>query len=1223
MPSFPIPYLLSTTYYVAENDSESMTIHTLYESLTANIARARNAEHRLAVQTGLLNALAGLISLWTLAGILEYIFEFGITGRTILFWGSAVVGVGIIGRTLFGPVGRMVGLLRSDSDDTIARRVGAKISAVGDRLVNTLQLYRTSLAGAAAGMPGNVSLELAEASIVVQGKPLLEHDYRVILEKEDRRRAVMLFFSSLLLAGGLFVLLQSDLIAAFDRLAHYGTHYQKPAPFSLSIEPGDMQVVRGDSVEIVVRAAGIPPRSVRLVLSEDESDAVDDLELREESPGVYRYVMPSVRESVEYHAEAAGVLTEDYTITVIERPELREMIVTVTPPRYTGRTVEELPEGYGDVSGLRGTRVAITARTTITVARAEIVQLFPKGGAKAVSVSADASGTDATPPVAWDTVRIPMTVNGDEIRGGFALQRNGEYYLSVTSSAGLQNPTPIHYNMAVSSDAAPSITLVQPSMDVDIDETMMLPTQVRIADDYGFSKLRLMYRLTASKYEAPWKEFREQIIPIPQGASAGIDVPYLWNLTKSRLVPEDELEIYFEVYDNDVVSGPKVARTGPIKLRFPSFEETLQEAEQIQNKATADLEQLLQKADDARRDMEQLDRELSKQLAQEKSEANWQEKQKLEELIKQHEQMQQKMEQIAEDLRTMAEKLQEARAISPETLQKYQELQKLFEEIKNPEMMESMRQLQQEMQQMTPEQMAEAMRNYQFNEEQFRQAIERTKQILERMRTQQKVDELQTRAERLSEAQKELNQEMAQTNPNDSEARKELAEQQQQLADQAERLQQEASELAESMKSQQDMPAEQMENAQQELQQNNPSQQMQQAGQQMQSGKQQGAQQQGQQAQQGVEKFGQQMQDISKQMQENERRQVMNKMKKSLQDLLEMSKRQEALRQQTEGTQPNSSNFRELARQQSQLGQDMQNLANQLGEIGEKSFAVTPEMGRELGGAMQDMKGAQGSLEDRNGFSASNQQGEAMSSMNRAAMMMSQAIGEMQNQSGQGQGQGMGQGMASFRQRLQQMAAQQQMINMAMQQQQQQGSGQQGGQQQGEQQGEGEGKQGEGKQGEGEGGEQNGGKNGMARRLTQQQTEVKKSLEELNKEAREMGGTRKNQVGDLERAAKEVQEVLRDMESGQISEQTLRRQEQILSRMLDAMKSQRERDFEQKRESQPGKDVVRTSPSELTFDNESNNRQGGEQQLQDGQQGYSRDYEYLIRKYFEQVGGSR
>jgi hypothetical protein len=48
------------------------------------------------------------------------------------------------------------------------------------------------------------------------------------------------------------------------------------------------------------------------------------------------------------------------------------------------------------------------------------------------------------------------------------------------------------------------------------------------------------------------------------------------------MAPEDELEIYFEVADNDAIAGPKVARTGTVALRLPSMEEVLQQAEQPQ-----------------------------------------------------------------------------------------------------------------------------------------------------------------------------------------------------------------------------------------------------------------------------------------------------------------------------------------------------------------------------------------------------------------------------------------------------------------------------------------------------------------------------------------------------------------------------------------------------------------------------------------------------------------
>jgi hypothetical protein len=93
--------------------------------------------------------------------------------------------------------------------------------------------------------------------------------------------------------------------------------------------------------------------------------------------------------------------------------------------------------------------------------------------------------------------------------------------------------------------------------------------------------------------------------------------------------------------------------------------------------------------------------------------------------------------------------------------------------------------------------------------------------------------------------------------------------------------------------------------------------------------------------------------------------------------------------------------------------------------------------------------------------------------------------------------------------------------------------------------------------------------------------------------------------------------VLTDMQSGNISEETLRRQEQILSRMLDAMKSQRERDFEKRRESRPGQDVVRESPPDIDAPSDRSLLDRIRQQLETGTVNYSRDYEYLIRRYFD------
>lgn len=1176
---------------------------SLYNELVSKIRSVRRREQSLALQTAALNALAAIITTWTIALTAEVLGHFEPSTRAAIYWSSVIISGAAAAFILARPLTRLI--LRPQDDDAIARRVGSRIPEVGDRLVNTLQLYRT-LDGREVAF--GYSADLTQASIVREGEPLRHYDYSIILEREKRRRALLFFLASATVLAGLFLGASDAYGDALHRLRNNEVHYSKPAPFELKIEPGDRKVVRGDSLQLVVRASGVPPRAVKIYTQTEGQKDFDEAVVRIDNNGEFRHTISSITSNTRYYAASSYVRTAVHAVTVIDRPDVRLLRVTVSAP---GRRAERLPDNTGDVSGRRGTTVSVRVEANIDLASASIVQLFPRATFRAVS-------TGSTVVAQYDTVRIAMKANGSTASGGFRLTRDGQYYVSLVSPDGLVNASPIKYNMSAQSDGPPTITLLQPGEDRTlIGENMLLATQVQISDDFGFSRLRLYYKLTASRYELPWKEYKSIAIPIPSGSPMMLDVPYIWDLTNANMVPEDELEIYFEVADNDMIGGPKVARTKKVTVRFPSLDELLKEADQMQQQATAELENVLKEAAEARRQMEEVHRELMKQLASSQSQSNWQQNEKIQQLMKQHEQMEQNLENVADNLREMSERLKQAEAISPETLQKYADLQKLFEQIKDPALRKSMEEMNKAMEKMTPEQIAEAMKNYKFNEEQFRASIERTMKILERMAAEQKVDEMIRRAEELAKQQEKLNEEMAQTKPQDAAARNELVEKQKELAKDAEKMEQQMKELAEQMeKLGQDMPNQEMKDAQQEMQQNDPGEQMEQSAQEMQQGDMQEAQKQGQKAQQSAQSIRQKMQAVKKKMQENSQKQVAQKMKKALQELLELSKREEEIKKQTDRTQANSPQFRDLAQQQQQALEDLKNTTNDLAELSQKSFAVTPEMGKELGDAMRSMSEATKSLEQRDGQKASEKEGDAMGSLNRAAMMLQNSIAQMQKQQQGGQQAGMQPGMQSFEQRLQEMAAQQQMINMAMG---QQGMGQQG---EGEGQGKekGQGKKGEGKgDGEGEGGEQ--GKNGeRMKRLERQQGDVKKSLDELNKEVRESGGTRKSIVGDLERAAREIEEVLRDIRSGSITSETKQRQDRILSRMLDAVKSTRERDFEKQRESKPGVDIVRASPADFALPEPEEIRRAQRDALQGKEAGYTKDYEFMIRKYFESLG---
>jgi methylthioribose-1-phosphate isomerase len=135
-------------------------------------------------------------------------------------------------------------------------------------------------------------------------------------------------------------------------------------------------------------------------------------------------------------------------------------------------------------------------------------------------------------------------------------------------------------------------------------------------------------------------------------------------------------------------------------------------------------------------------------------------------------------------------------------------------------------------------------------------------------------------------------------------------------------------------------------------------------------------------------------------------------------------------------------------------------------------------------------------------------------------------------------------------------------------------------------------------------------------RLGQQQDIIRKSLEQLNKEAKEQGQS-KSLSSNLDEVLKQMQEVVKDMNTEKLDDQLVQKQEKILSKLLDAQRSINERDFEKNRESNTAKNILRESPADLNLSSEE-----GKDKLKDElnkavREGFTRDYENLIRRYFE------
>lgn len=1152
-----------------------------YSRLIQAISSTRRKENFYLLVENILKTVSITMLIVLIASVIESIANGDIVFRGILA-GIAFTSFIIMSGLFIGPaIAKGFGIFNQESFETLAYRIGNAFPDIKDRLSNALQLFKN------ISVNRRTSGELALAAFDKIAEDTRDRDFDVIIDKSGFRKKVMLFMFVIVFVSFFFGIFQDTLGSSFYRIINFNKSFLPPAPFTISIDPVSKKALRGEKAVITVKATGKAPQTVTLLVKEEKQDNYDSYVLRLDTGLTYKYEIPAVKQTITFYAQATWLNTPIRTvigkIQVSDKPMIRSITGTVVFPSYTKLASRSFMEDNADISAIRGSRIELQVLANKNLSSARII--FEK--------TVELASIDSLNPaaIASDTLQIPLSVSSKNATGSFRISSSGTYYISLTDEQGETNADPIKYKIIVQEDGFPSISIIEPKTDVQVSDNALLPVRVGISDDFGFSKLMLHYKLVSSKYAEPDKNYASIQIPILNN-DLSAEVPYLWDLNKLGMTPEDKYEYYLEVFDNDAVSGPKSAKTQILSVRLPSLDEVLDRAEETQKNVEKELEKVLKEASDVQKDMQELNKELLKSMN--KKELDWKDKKKAEDIMKKQQELKSKVAQLQENMQNITEKLQQSNVLSPETVQKYMELQKLMSEVNSPELQRMQQKMEQALQQLSPEQLQKAMKDMQFDEEKFKKSIERTLKILKRLQAEQKIDALTKMAEDLKEKQDELQKQAENANASDKQKQDELAQKQKGLKEDLDKIAKELNDLEKLMKEiGEDMPLSELQKAEDELKTEETSKEMQNAGSQMQQGNMNQAKKSQSNASKNLQNFANQMKNMKQKMADKSSKEAMKKLQKAISDMLKLSEQQESLKESTQSADYNSTQIPDYAESQSNMLEALTSVANAMLALSEKSFAITPEMGKSVGDALQQMQSSIEELANRRPSSAAKSQGEAMSSMNQAVSQMQDMLSAMQNQNNGscnnpgGMGQGQTPGGMSLGDKLQQMAAQQQAINQAMQQ-----MMQSGGKMTMEQQAE-------------------------YGKITQEQGKARKSMQEMADEQKKFAPGDKKIMGDLNKIADEMKEVVSDLQSGNINQETLNRQERILSRLLDATRSINDRDYEKKRESKSGKDYTKQSPGSIDMNSQEGKTRAFQEMLRSIQQGYTKDYELLIKRYFE------
>jgi hypothetical protein len=1120
---------------------------SIVHHLSQRLAQVRRRQNRTDLLANILIFCSGVFVVITLIILAEALFDYSSTVRTILFFCFMLFFLGLGGWIIFRPFFRWLDLLSSQTEVQIAKHIGEFFPSIKDRLVNALQLAHDTTA------PTFFSAELLGESLKNFSQEIQNLDFTQSVNTSHLPR----YLRWLAMSAGCFMILllvfPSSISGAAYRLIHCTQEFTPPPRYRIEVQPGNKEIVKGENVSVRVRVTSLLPafssRSNDLTIfrQQEGQNNYDEVKIESDSVGLFSTSFQAVRTTTKYFVQFADAESDHYTLTVLDRPLIRSFRVRLDYPAYTKIPPKFLDEFVGDVTALTGTRIFLSGESSKPLQAAEI-----RFG---------------------DKTSLMLTKQGEKFSASFSLLSDDSYFITVTDAEGLSNIEPVHYRLKAVSDEYPTITIVEPGRNIDIAGDQSITLFLRAKDDFGFSSMRLGYRLLKSRYEQAQTDYTFTPIPLSGTTEGQIELSYAWNLSSLHLVPEDVMEYFAEVFDNDGIKGPKSGRSPLFLLRLPSLDEVFADVDKEHERSLEDLQQSLDETKKLKEDIESINRDLKKN-----KDPDWQTQKKMEEMAKRYQEVQKKIDNVQSRIEKMTEQMQQQNVLSKETMDKYMELQQLFQQLDATELQKILSQLQQKTPNISKEQLQQTIQTMTFSEERFRQSIERTLNLLKRLQIEQKIDEVKKRSQEIEKAEKELQEESSKPSV-DSQKQQEMAKKQDDLARQEQALEREAADLQNKMEEFfTEMPAERMQKSLDQLQKQQVNQKMQQTSQQLRMGRMQSAQQMQQQIGEQVRQFSEQMNAMQQEMLRQQSQYVINEMRKAVKNILEISKDEESLKQQSQEAPQNSPQLRQNAQDQQRAAQDLNNVIKELSELSQKSFVVTPEMGKAIGEALARMNSAMRALDLRNGSIASQEQGQAMAALNRAAMQVQSALqAMMQGNSGGGAG--------SLLQQLQMMAGQQMSVNMQTQQ---------------------------------LGGELSPQQAEEASRLAKEQGAIQKSLEQLNREAQQ-STDQKQILGDLQKIAEEMNEVVKNLEQNNVNPETVKKQERILSRLLDASKSARERDYEKRRKAETGTPVTRRSPKDLDWNSLENKSQLREELLKALEQGYSKDYQELIRKYFEEL----
>jgi len=1106
----------------------------------------------------------GILAATLLAtAVLEYYSRLNSVWRGILFFTWLGLTASVLVRFIFIPLTKLYRLGKVISYEQASEIIGNHFTDVKDKLLNTLQLKHNETTN------NNAPTALLQASIAQKIAELQPIPFKTAINLKTNYKYLKYALIPVLLLVVILFTNSRIITEATHRIVNYNTFFEQEAPFKFDILNTELETMQNEDFDLELKVTGEElPAEVFL-----EIDG-NSFKMEKKDKLNFSYTFKNLQKNTDFRFYASEFYSKENTLKVIAKPFVSGFKTTLVYPRYLKKKNESV-ENAGDLTLPAGTVVKWDFSTKNT----EQLNIKFK-----------------------DTLLTITPLSGNRFQFSRRFLRENFYSVKAANKE-VKSKDSVLYAINIIPDAYPSIKVKETQDSLSTKLTYFVG---EAADDYGIRKITFNYQFLKSDNPAKIKQGL-QSITIPTSGGADRQFYHIWDLAQINLQPSEELEYYFEVFDNDGINGSKSTKSVVKTFRAP----TLKEVEADIAKSSKAIKEKMKEAMQQTKKIDKQIKDLQKKLV-EKKKLDWQDKKQIEDLLKQQQELQKQMEELKAENQKKNSKESEYKKQDLDLLEKQKELDKLFDEVFTDEMKEMLKQLEQMMKQENKEQLKEELDKMELNTKDANKQLDRMLEIYKQMEVEKKLNESLDKMEELAEKQEKLANETEKNldAEKDSKKQQELKQKQENLNKEFKDLQKDLKEV-DKLNNELEKPhdlgmekddkelediAKDMKGSKKDLEQKNNK----------------DAHKKQKKAAKKMQKKQKQMEARMQQKQKEKQAEDYNTLREILDNLITLSFDQEEVMQELKKVTTYNPQLVALTQLQRKLKNDAVIIEDSLLALSKRVVQMRTYVNKEVSEMNANMDKSIDVLGKRQINLGRSYQQYTMTNINNLAVMMSEILKQMQeNMQSQKQGKGGKPNNArkkkSKKKQLSKMSQMQKELEEQLKRMK-------------------EGMKKDGKKGKngdkkgGKGGEKEGKGSPTSKKwakMAAQQEALRRKLSELEKQLKQEGNQGK--LGNLQKTQDLMEKVEKDLVNKRLTIETLKRQKEILTRLLEHERAEKERETDNERKSTEGKELERKLPPSVE---EYLKKKNKEQELLKTIPPNLREYyKNKTREYFKQIGG--